>query len=138
MLAVFLPIIAGQGGNSGTQTLVVVLRGMLMREIAPQNAWKLVRTELFVGFVNGAAIGLITAAAAWLWKGNAWLGLVVGIAMVVNMAAAGLAGALIPVTMKRLGFDPAHSSGIFLTTVTDVVGFFAFLSTAWLLQGKLI
>ncbi len=138
VLAVFLPIIAGQGGNSGTQTLVVVLRGMLMREIAPQNAWKLVRTELFVGFVNGAAIGLITAAAAWLWKGNAWLGLVVGIAMVVNMAAAGLAGALIPVTMKRLGFDPAHSSGIFLTTVTDVVGFFAFLSTAWLLQGKLI
>ena len=138
VLAVFLPIIAGQGGNAGTQTLVVVLRGMLMREIAPQNAWQLVRTEVFVGFMNGAAIGFITAAAAWLWKGNAWLGLVVGVAMVLNMVAAGLAGALIPVTMKRLGFDPAHSSGIFLTTVTDVVGFFVFLSTAWLLQGKLL
>jgi len=138
VLAVFLPIIAGQGGNAGTQTLVVVLRGMLMREIAPHNAWQLVRTEVFVGFVNGAAIGFITAAAAWAWKGNAWLGLVVGVAMVVNMVAAGLAGALIPVTMKRLGYDPAHSSGIFLTTVTDVVGFFAFLSTAWLLQGKLL
>lgn len=138
VLAVFLPIIAGQGGNAGTQTLAVVIRGMLMREIAPHNAWQLVRTELFVGFVNGAATGLLTAAAAWLWKGSAWLGFVVGIAMVVNMVAAGLSGALIPLVMKRLGYDPAHSSGIFLTTVTDVVGFFAFLSTAWLLQGKLI
>lgn len=138
VLAVFLTIIAGQGGNAGTQTLVVVIRGMLMREVSPHNAWQLVRTEIFVGFVNGAVIGLITAAAAWLWKGNAWLGLVVGFAMVVNMVAAGMAGALIPVLMKRMGFDPAHSSGIFLTTVTDVVGFFAFLSTAWLLRGKLL
>jgi magnesium transporter len=138
VLAVFLPIIAGQGGNAGTQTLAIVLRGMLMREIAPHNAWRLVRTEIFVGFVNGTATGLIAAAAAWLWKGNAWLGLVVGLAMVVNMAAAGMAGALIPVLMKRMGYDPAHSSGIFLTTVTDVVGFFAFLSTAWLLRGKLL
>ncbi|OGR44345.1 MAG: magnesium transporter [Elusimicrobia bacterium GWA2_61_42] len=138
VLAVFLPIIAGQGGNAGTQTLAVVIRGMLMREIAPHNAWQLVRTEVFVGFVNGMATGMITAAAAWLWKGNGWLGLVVGLAMVVNMVAAGLSGALIPVLMKRMGYDPAHSSGIFLTTVTDVVGFFAFLSTAWLLQGKLL
>jgi magnesium transporter len=138
VLAVFLPIIAGQGGNAGTQTLAVVIRGMLMREITPHNAWQLVRTEIFVGFVNGTATGIITAAAAWLWKGNAWLGLVVGLAMVVNMVAAGLSGALIPVMMKRMGFDPAHSSGIFLTTVTDVVGFFAFLSTAWLLQGRLL
>lgn len=138
VLAVFLPIIAGQGGNAGTQTLAVVIRGMLMREVSLHNAWQLVRTELFVGLVNGAATGLLTAAAAWLWKGSAWLGLVVGVAMVVNMVAAGLSGALIPLAMKRLGYDPAHSSGIFLTTVTDVVGFFAFLSTAWLLQGKLL
>ncbi|PJA15399.1 MAG: magnesium transporter, partial [Elusimicrobia bacterium CG_4_10_14_0_2_um_filter_56_8] len=74
----------------------------------------------------------------WLWKSNVWLGFVVGAAMIVNMVAAGLAGALIPVMMKRMGYDPAHSSGIFLTTVTDVVGFFSFLSTAWLLQGKLL
>lgn len=138
VLAVFLPIIAGQGGNAGTQTLAVVIRGMLMREIAPHNAWQLVKTELFVGLVNGAVTGLITAAAAILWKGNAWLGFVVGVAMVVNMVAAGMSGAMIPLAMKRLGYDPAHSSGIFLTTVTDVVGFFAFLSTAWLLQAKLI
>ena len=138
VLAVFLPIIAGQGGNAGTQTLAVVIRGMLMREIAPHNAWQLVKTEFWVALVNGTATGLITAAAAVLWKGNPWLGFVVGLAMVVNMVAAGLSGALIPLAMKRLGFDPAHSSGIFLTTVTDVVGFFAFLSTAWLLQSKLI
>lgn len=138
VLAVFLPIIAGQGGNAGTQTLSIVLRGMLMREIAPHNAWQLVRTEIFVGLVNGASIGVITAAAAWLWKGSAWLGFVVGVAMIVNMVAAGMFGALIPIVMKRLGYDPAHSSGIFLTTITDVVGFFAFLSTAWLLQGRLI
>ncbi|MDA8243226.1 MAG: magnesium transporter [Elusimicrobia bacterium] len=138
VLAVFLPIIAGQGGNAGTQTLSIVLRGMLMREIAPHNAWQLVRTEILVGVVNGAAIGLMTAGAAWFWKGSAWLGLVVGVAMIVNMVAAGMSGALIPLAMKRLGYDPAHSSGIFLTTVTDVVGFFAFLSTAWLLQSRLI
>lgn len=138
VLAIFLPIIAGQGGNAGTQTLAVVIRGMMMREVAPHNAWQLVKTEVFVGLVNGTVTGLITAGAAILWKGNAWLGLVVGIAMVVNMLAAGLSGALIPVLMKRMGYDPAHSSGIFVTTVTDVVGFFAFLSTAWLMQGKLI
>ncbi|OGR62430.1 MAG: magnesium transporter [Elusimicrobia bacterium GWB2_63_22] len=138
VLAVFLPIIAGQGGNAGTQTLAIVLRGMLMREIAPHNAWRLVKTEILVGFVNGGVTGIITAGAAWWWKGNAWLGLVVGVAMVVNMVAAGMSGAMIPLAMKRLGYDPAHSSGIFLTTVTDVVGFFAFLSTAWLLQGKLL
>ncbi|PIU20016.1 MAG: magnesium transporter [Elusimicrobia bacterium CG08_land_8_20_14_0_20_59_10] len=138
VLAVFLPIIAGQGGNAGTQTLAIVLRGMLMREISAHNAWQLVKTELFIGLVNGLATGLLTAAAAWLWKGNAWLGLIVGLAMTVNMVCAGMAGALIPILMKRMGYDPAHSSGIFLTTVTDVVGFFAFLSTAWLMQGKLL
>ena len=111
---------------------------MLMREIAPHNAWQLVKTEMLVGLANGVVTGLITAAAAWLWKGSAWLGLVVGLAMTINMLAAGMAGALIPVLMKRLGYDPAHSSGIFRTTVTDIVGFFSFLGLAWLLQGKLI
>ncbi|OGS12230.1 MAG: magnesium transporter [Elusimicrobia bacterium RIFOXYA12_FULL_57_11] len=138
VLAVFLPIIAGQGGNAGTQTLAVVIRGMLMREIAPHNAWQLVKTEIWVGLANGAVTGLITAVAAWLWKGSAWLGLVVGLAMMINMLVAGAAGALIPLLMKRAGYDPAHSSGIFLTTVTDVIGFFSFLGLAWLLQGKLM
>jgi magnesium transporter len=138
ILAVFLPIVAGQGGNAGIQTLSVVLRGMIMREIEPKSAVKIILTEVWVGFVNGLATGLITAFLIWLWKGNPYLGLVLGAAMVVNLVAAGLSGALIPLTLKKLGFDPAHSSGIIITTITDVVGFTALLSFAWLLQGKLI
>ncbi|MFH1619603.1 MAG: magnesium transporter [bacterium] len=138
VLAVFLPIVAGQGGNAGIQSLAVVLRGLIMRETTPAESTKLIMAELRLGLINGFVIGLVTALAAWLWRGNAWLGLVIGIAMIVNMVTAGLAGAMIPVVMKRLGFDPAHSSGIFLTTVTDIVGFFAFLGLAWLFQARLI
>ncbi len=138
MLAVLLPIVAGQGSNAGTQTLSVVLRGMIMREIEPKSAMKLVLTEVWVGLVNGFVTGLVTALIIWLWKGNPWLGLVIGVAMVVNLVVAGLSGALIPLTMKKLGFDPAHSSGIVLTTITDVVGFLALFGMAWLLQAKLV
>lgn len=140
VLAVFLPVVAGQGGNAGIQTLSVVLRGMVMREVrtADATAVRLILNELLVCLVNGAAIGVVTALGAWLWKGNPHLGLVVGLAMVVNMLAAGLAGAGIPLVMKRLGFDPAQSSGIFLTTVTDVVGFFAFLGFATVFESKLL
>lgn len=138
VLAVFLPIIAGQGGNAGTQSLAVIIRGLVMREIKPKETLKPILTETYVGLVNGIAIGIITALTAWFWKQNVYLGLVVGTAMVVNMVFAGLAGAFIPITMKRLGFDPAHSSGIFLTTVTDIVGFFSFLGLAWLFQSKLL
>ncbi len=138
VLAVFLPIVAGQGSNAGTQTLSVVLRGMIMREIEPKSAMKLVLTEVWVGFVNGLATGLVTALVAWLWKGNPYLGLVAGLSMTLTLIVSGLSGALIPLTMKKLGFDPAHSSGIVLTTITDVVGFFSFLGLAWLLQGKLL
>ena len=138
VLAIFLPVVSGQGTNAGTQTLAVVLRGMIMREIEPRSAMKLVLTEVWVGFVNGLVTGLVTAVVVWLWKGNPYLGLVVGLSMVLTLVAAGLSGALIPITMKRLGFDPAHSSGIVLTTITDIVGFFSFLGLAWLLQGKLL
>jgi magnesium transporter len=138
VLAVFLPVVAGQASNAGTQTLAVVLRGMIMREIKPGTGARLVLTEMWVGLVNGLITGLVTALAAWLWKGNAWLGLVAGLSMTLTLVISGLSGALIPLTMKRLGFDPAHSSGIVLTTVTDVVGFFSFLGLAWLLQAKLI
>ncbi|MBI5882412.1 MAG: magnesium transporter [Elusimicrobia bacterium] len=137
VLAVFLPIVAGQGGNAGTQSLSIILRGLIMREIKPSDAWTAIMKESAVGLVNGAAIGLVTAVVTWLWKGNPALGLVIGLAMVVNLVAAGAAGAAIPIAMKKLGFDPAQSSGIFLTTVTDVVGFSAFLGfatvfSAWL------
>jgi len=140
VLAVFLPVVAGQGGNAGIQTLAVVLRGLVMREVRPTDptAVRLILNELLVGLVNGAAIGCVTGVAAWLWKGNAYLGLVVGLAMIVNMLAAGLAGAGIPLVMKKLGYDPAQSSGIFLTTVTDVVGFLAFLGFATVFESKLL
>ncbi|MBU2530899.1 MAG: magnesium transporter [Elusimicrobia bacterium] len=138
VLAVFLPIIAGQGGNAGTQSLSVILRALVMREIKPVAAYKAVLVETTANMVNGLGIGIVTAGVAWAWKGNPYLGLIVGIAMFVNMTVAGLAGAFIPLTMKKMGFDPAHSSGIFLTTITDVVGFFSFLGLAWLFLGKLI
>jgi len=138
VLAVFLPVVAGQGGNAGTQSLVVVLRGLVMREVRPHHAWSLIAREAVVGLINGVAIGMITALVAWLWHKNPFLGVVIGLAMVVNMVAAGLAGAAIPIAMKRLGFDPAQSSGIFLTTITDVVGFFSFLGFAALFQARLV
>ncbi|MBI4062183.1 MAG: magnesium transporter [Elusimicrobia bacterium] len=138
VLAVFLPIVAGQGGNAGVQSLSVVLRGLVIGEVRLRDALRLTSLEVGVGLVNGAVIGLVTALGAWLWNGNPWMGLVIGLAMVVNMVAAGLAGAVIPLGMKRLGFDPAQSSGIFLTTVTDVVGFFSFLGFATLFQARLL
>lgn len=135
VLAVFLPIVAGQGGNSGVQSLSVVLRGLVMREVRPRDAARLVSGEVVAGLINGLIIGVVTALVAWLWRGNPSLGLVVGLAMVINMVAAGLAGAAIPIAMKRFGFDPAQSSGIFLTTVTDVVGMFSFLGLAVIFEG---
>ncbi len=138
ILAVFLPIVAGQGGNAGNQTLAVALRGLVMRDIRPKDARRLIALEMTTGLLNGVAIGLVTALIAWLWQGNPYLGLIIGLAMIVNMLAAGMAGAAIPITMKRLGFDPAQSSGIFLTTVTDVVGFLSFLGFATFFQSKLL
>jgi magnesium transporter len=137
-LAIFLPVIAGQGGNAGTQTLAVVLRGIVMREVDFKRAVKLIRNELLVGFANGIIIGIITALVAWYWQDNMYMGIVAGIAMVCTMVTAGVTGAFIPLAMKRIGIDPAHSSGIFITTVTDVIGFFSFLGFAYFFQDKLI
>lgn len=138
VLAVFLPVVAGQGGNAGAQSLAVVMRGIILREIPPQDVKRLISKELIIGTINGLVVGLVTSVIAWLWHGNAYLGLVIGLAMIVNLAAAGLAGAAIPITMKRMGLDPAQSSSIILTTVTDVIGFFAFLSFAVLFKGFLL
>jgi magnesium transporter len=129
-LAVFLPVVAGQGGNAGAQSLAVVMRGLVMREIPREKFWKLISKESKIGLVNGISIGLITALVAWLWYDNAMLGVVIGLAMIVNLVVAGLSGAAIPLIMKSWGFDPAQSSSIVLTTITDVVGFFAFLGFA--------
>ncbi|NIP37938.1 MAG: magnesium transporter [Candidatus Dadabacteria bacterium] len=138
VLAVFLPIVAGQGGNAGSQSLAVVMRGLVMREISPRESKKMLLKEGKIGLLNGFVIGIVTALIAWLWKGNPYLGLVIGLAMIVNLVAAGLSGAFIPLTLKALGQDPAQSSSIILTTVTDVVGFFAFLGFAVIFQNLLI
>ncbi len=138
ILAVFLPIVAGQGGNAGAQSLAVVMRGLVLHEVEPRMAWKVIFKEGLLGMLNGIIIGLVTAAGAVLWHGNPWLGLVIGCAMVINMVAAGISGAAIPMFMKSIGWDPAQSSSIIQTTVTDVVGFFAFLGLATLFQGWLV
>ena len=138
VLAVYLPVVAGQGGNAGAQSLAVVMRGLVMREIPPARAKQLVLKEAFIGLINGLIIGVITAIIAILWQGKPFLGLVVGLGMLVNLTVAGFAGAVIPLTMKALGFDPAQSSNIILTTVTDVMGFLAFLGFAVLFRAYLI
>jgi magnesium transporter len=137
VLAVFLPVVAGQGGNAGAQSLAIVMRGLVMREI-PRSRWKrLILKEAFLGAVSGAATGAVTAMIAWVWYGNAALGAIVALGMLVNLVCAGLAGASIPIALKSLGLDPAQCSSIILTTVTDVVGFFAFLGLAFIFQGYL-
>lgn len=138
ILAVYLPVVAGQGGNAGAQSLAVVMRGLVMREIPPNRVKNLLLKETGVGAVNGLIIGIVTAIVAWLWQGNPYMGLVIGLGMLVNLAIAGFAGAAIPLTMKRLGMDPAQCSNIILTTVTDVMGFFSFLGFAVIFQRFLI
>ncbi len=138
VLAVFLPVVAGQGGNAGAQSLAVVLRGLTMREIPPRKAVRLVLKEGRIGLINGLIVGLVTAAVAWGWNGNPFLGLVIGLAMIVNLVVAGIFGSAIPMAMKAMGHDPAQSSSIFLTTVTDVVGFFTFLGFAVVFQDYLV
>jgi magnesium transporter len=138
ILAVFLPVVAGQGGNAGAQSLAVVMRGLVLREIPFHKAWQLILRESWIGTVNGVVIGIVTAAVTWAWQGNAFLGLVVGMGMLVNLVIAGFAGAAIPVAMKAIGLDPAQCSNIILTTITDVMGFLAFLGFAVIFQSHLI
>jgi len=138
VLAIFLPVVAGQGGNAGAQSLAVVMRGLVMREIPFKKASKLVLKEMWIGCIAGVVIGIVTAGVAWLWQGNPYLGLVIGLAMLVNLTVAGLSGAGIPILMKAVGLDPAQCSNIILTTITDVMGFFSFLGFAVLFQDHLM
>ena len=129
-LAVLMPIVASMGGNAGTQTLTVAVRAIATRDLTPANARRIVLRELLVGTVNGIVFALIIGVVGFLWYDNVTLGLVLGLAMIGNMIAAGLAGILIPIGLDKLGADPALASGAFVTTVTDIVGFFAFLGLA--------
>jgi magnesium transporter len=138
VLAVFLPVVAGQGGNAGAQSLAVVMRGIVMREIPKDKVFSLISKEAKLGAINGAIIGVVTALIAWIWHGNPYLGLVIGLGMLLNLVFAGLSGSSIPIVMKKIGLDPAQSSNIILTTVTDVMGFIAFLGFAVLFQNYLV
>ncbi|MET0633816.1 MAG: magnesium transporter [Xanthobacteraceae bacterium] len=134
-LAVLMPIVASMGGNAGTQTMTVAVRALATRELSSANAWRVIRRELMVGVLNGIAFALIMAVIAAAWFHVTDLGIVIALAMVTVLAAAALGGILIPLVLIRLGVDPAVSSGPFVTTVTDVVGFFSFLGIATLWFG---
>jgi magnesium transporter len=134
-LAIFLPIVAGQGGNAGAQTLTVIIRDMALGELSSGDGRKALLKETFLGLLNGIVIGLIVGLISYLWKGSYVLGIVVSIAMVLNMVAAGLSGVLVPYTLRALKIDPALASSIIMTTVTDVAGFFFFLGLAALAAG---
>jgi magnesium transporter len=134
-LAVLAPIVASQGGNAATQTMTVVVRALAVRELSSANAWRTVLREALVGLVNGLAFAVITGVAAVAWFKVPQLGLVIGLAMLCNLVAGALGGILIPLALDRSGADPAVSSGVFVTTVTDVVGFFSFLAIATLWFG---
>lgn len=138
VLAVFLPVIAGQGGNAGAQSLAIVMRGIVMREVPRHRRFRLVAKETVLGLLTGLVTGLVTGLIAWIWFQNATLGFVVTVGMVVNLLFAGMAGASIPLLMKALRLDPAQCSSIILTTVTDVVGFVAFLSLALIFKDSLM
>jgi magnesium transporter len=134
-LAVLAPIVASQGGNAATQTMTVAVRALATRELSSANASRIILRELLVGVLNGVAFAIITGVAAAAWFRIPDLGLVIGLAMICNLVAGALGGILIPLLLHRSRADPAVSSGVFVTTVTDVIGFFAFLSIATLWFG---
>ena len=134
-LAVLMPIVASMGGVAGTQTLTVLIRGLAMGQLNSRNQRWLVAREALVGIANGILWALVVAAAASVWFEDWTLGAVIATAMMINLMTAGLAGAVIPLTLKRLGIDPALAGGVVLTTVTDVVGFLSFLGLAAIFYG---
>ena len=133
-LAVLMPIVASMGGNAGTQTLTVAVRALAMRELSQNNAGRILSKEVLVGCINGLLFALITGTIAGLWFQDWVLGGVIALAMIITLVAAGFSGTVIPLALDRLKVDPAIASTVFLTTVTDVIGFFAFLGLAtWIL-----
>ncbi|HJN25145.1 MAG TPA: magnesium transporter, partial [Rhodospirillales bacterium] len=133
-LAVLMPIVASMGGNAGTQTLTVTVRALAMKDLTSTNAMRVVGKEFLVGSINGVLFAVLAGLVAWFWFDSQALGVVIALAMIINLVVAGLAGTTIPLILDRSGIDPAVASSVFLTTITDVVGFAAFLGlAAWLL-----
>ncbi|KAA0970513.1 magnesium transporter [Aureimonas fodinaquatilis] len=130
VLAALMPIVASMGGNAAAQTMTVTVRAIATRDINIHNSGRILRREVLVGLLNGTAIALLIGGVTWAWSGNFDLGVVIAVAMVVNMLAASLAGLLIPLLLNRAGADPAIASAVFVTAITDVVGFLGFLGLA--------
>jgi magnesium transporter len=131
-LAVLMPIVAGMGGNAGTQVLALMVRGLALGQVGASNAGVLMWKELRVALLNGLVLGTVLGVIVFLWFGDAMLSLVIAVALTLNLTSAAAAGVLVPLTLRRLGFDPALAGGVILTTVTDVMGFLAFLGLATL------
>jgi magnesium transporter len=129
-LAVFLPVIAGQGGIVGTQTLTLVVRSMALGEISNSNAKQLLAKEFGLGLVHGLILGILAGVVAYMWHGNQYLALVVGLAMLGNLVIAGVSGVVLPLSLRAMKVDPALASAVVVTTVTDVVGFLIYLGLA--------
>lgn len=129
-LAILMPIVASMGGNAGTQTLTVAVRALAMKELTPTNAARIVGKEVIVGGINGILFAALIGLVTWAWFGDTLIGLVIGAAMIVNLLIAGFAGVAIPIVLQKLKLDPAVGSAVVLTTITDVVGFMAFLGLA--------
>lgn len=136
-LAILLPVVAGQSGNAGSQALAVTMRGLALREITVRHWMRVMFKEMRVGLINGLGIAVTCGIGVYAWSGSLGLVAVIGLSMVLAMVAAGFAGAVVPIVLVRLGQDPAQSSSIILTTVTDVAGFFSFLGIATVLMSFL-
>ena len=136
-LAVLLPVVAGQSGNTGAQAMAVTMRGLALREVRTRQWLKILFKELRVGFVNGVAIAIVTGSSVYFWSKSLPLGLVMTTAMIFSMVIASISGAAIPVILTALGKDPAQSSSVILTTVTDVMGFLSFLGLATIFLSML-
>lgn len=136
-LAVLLPVVAGQSGNTGAQALAVTMRGLALREIRARQWFRVTAKEATAALINGVAVAFTTAIAVYFWSRSKGLALVIFVSMILSMTAAGISGAIIPILLTRLRQDPAQSSSIILTTVTDVVGFLSFLGIATALSSML-
>src|SRR4029078_3050037 len=136
-LAIFMPVVAGMGGNAATQTLTVMVRGIALGELTWANSRKALFKEAAVGIGNAVACGVVGALVVWLWKGNIWLGGILCAAMIINMFVAATAGTLIPLALRALKVDPALASSVFITTLTDVFGFLSWLGLATLFLNRL-
>jgi magnesium transporter len=130
-------MIAGQGNNAGVQAATIVVRSMALGEVQLHDVLRLLRKEVTMGMIKGATFGPILAVVAWLWKDNALLGLIAGVSLFLNMIVAGVGGVLIPMTLRRLGMDPATVAGVFDTVLTDIMGFLIFLGLATLMIDRL-